>query len=38
MLIANELQAAQTLVKRERARGLATLNDLFRAGRAPDPP
>jgi hypothetical protein len=33
----NELRAAQGLVKHDRPRGLASLNQLFRSGRAPDP-
>lgn len=32
-----ELQDAQGLFKRDRARGLAALNQLFRRGRVPDP-
>jgi hypothetical protein len=31
------LRAAQTLLKQNRAQGLATLNTLFRSGRAPEP-
>lgn len=34
----NLLQAAQALAKANRARGSAALNDLFRAGAAPEPP
>jgi hypothetical protein len=34
---ASELQAVRALMRRDRARGLAALNDLFRTGRAPDP-
>ena len=33
----NLLQSAQALVQSNRARGLAALNDLFRAGTVPDP-
>ena len=32
-----ELQAAQALLKRDRAQGLMALNKLFRSGTAPDP-
>lgn len=38
MFLTNDLQATQTLLRQDRQRGLAALNDLFRAGRAPDPP
>ncbi len=38
MLLTNDLQATQTLLRQDRRRGFAALNDLFRAGRAPDPP
>jgi hypothetical protein len=34
----NLLQSAQDLVRVKRAQGFAALNDLFRAGRVPDPP
>lgn len=38
MLLTNDLQAVQSLLRQDRPRGLAALDDLFRAGRAPDPP
>jgi hypothetical protein len=34
----SELHAAQNLLKRDRALGLAALNDLFRSGKSPGPP
>lgn len=38
MWLTNDLPAAQTLLRQDRPRGLAALNELFRAGRPPDPP
>jgi hypothetical protein len=34
----DQIRAAQKLVKQDRRRGLAALNDIFRAGRPPEPP
>jgi len=36
--ITNDIRAAQQLVKQDRRQGLAALNQLFRAGRPPEPP
>ncbi len=38
MEIVTDIRAAQELVKRERRRGLAMLNEMFRSGSPPNPP
>ena len=34
----DQIRAAQELVRQDRRQGLAAFNDLFRAGRPPEPP